>query len=61
VFNSHTGDCLEEKNLEDRFRFKAASLNHVTGDIILVAHNVSTAKNIIQSKIFSLKEIPAQS
>ena len=60
IFNAQTGDFLEEQGVLDRFKYKAASLNHKTGDVILVAHNNSTAKNTVMTKIYQLKEIPAQ-
>lgn len=60
IFNAQTGDFLEERGSLDRFKYKCASLNHQTGDVVLVAHNNSNAKNIIQTKIYQLKEIPAQ-
>ena len=60
IFNAQSGDFLEERGFLDRFKYKTASLNHQTGDIILISHNNSTAKNIVNTKIYQLKEIPAQ-
>lgn len=51
---------MEEQGILDRFKYKAGSLNHKTGDIILVSHNNSSAKNNTQTKLHQLKEIPAQ-
>jgi hypothetical protein len=59
IFNSQSGDFLEERGILDRFKYKAACLNHQTGDIMLVAHNNSKASNITQTRIYQLKEIPA--
>lgn len=61
VFNAQTGQPLEERGVLERFKYKAASLNHSTGDIFLVAHNNSTVKNTAQTRVYQLKEIPAQS
>jgi len=52
IFNAQTGDFLEERGNLERFKYKVASLNHATGDIILIAHNNSSAKNIINTKIY---------
>ena len=60
IFNSQSGDFLEEKGVLDRFKYKAACLNHTTGDVLLVAHNNSKANNTVQTKICQLSEIPAQ-
>lgn len=60
IFNSETGEFLEEQGLLDRFRYRAACLNHHTGDIMLVAHTTSKATNVSQTKVCQLKEIPAQ-
>lgn len=60
IFNSQTGDFLEEQGVLDRFKYRAACLNHQTGDIYLLAHNTSKAANIVQTMICQLKEIPAQ-
>ena len=60
IFNSTNGQFLEERGHLDRFKYKCACLNHQTGDVYLVALNNSTAKNIINTKIYQLKEIPAQ-
>jgi hypothetical protein len=60
IFNSQTGGFLEERGSLDKFRYKGASLNSETGDIVLIAHNNSTAKNSINTKMYQLKEIPAQ-
>jgi|TARA_B110000285_G_C14932755_1_gene518122 hypothetical protein len=59
IFNAQSGDFLEERGLLEKFKYKCASLNHKTGDIILVAHNNSTNKNAINTIIYQLKEIPA--
>lgn len=61
IFNSQSGDFLEEKGvLDNRFKYKCACLNHQTGDIMLLSYNTSKAANIIQTVIYQLKEIPAQ-
>ena len=49
IFNSQTGDFLEEQGIIDRFKYKAGCLNHQTGDIMLLAHNTSKANNIVQT------------
>jgi len=46
IFNSQTGDFLEEQGSLDRFKYKSACLNHQTGDVMLVASNNSKASNI---------------
>ena len=60
IFNSQTGGFLEEQGNLDKFKYKGASLKGETGDLILIAHNNSTAKNSINTKMYQLKEIPAQ-
>ena len=60
IFNSQTGRFLEEQGTLDKFKYKGASLNSETGDIVLISHNNSTAKNQINTKMYQLKEIPAQ-
>ena len=40
IFNAQTGDFLEQRGTNiDKFKYKYASLNHLTGDIVIVAHN----------------------
>ena len=40
IFNAQTGNLLEEQGpLMDKFKYRNASLNYVTGNILLVAHN----------------------
>ena len=60
IFNSQTGDFLEEQGQIDRFKYKQACLNHHTGDAMIMSHNNSKASNIIQTIVYQLKEIPAQ-
>ena len=52
IFNAQSGEFLEERGILDRYKYKAASLNHQTGDIILVSHNNSSAKNTTQTKMY---------
>ena len=52
IFNSQTGDFLEERGVLDKFKYKSACLNMENGDIILVAHNNSNAKNSVNTKIY---------
>ena len=59
IFNSQTGGFLEERGTLDKFKYKGASLNSETGDVMLITHNNSTAKNSINTRIHQLKEIPA--
>jgi hypothetical protein len=62
IFNAQSGAFLEERGVLENFKYKyrAASLNHQTGDVILIAHSNSTTKNVIQTVVYQLKEIPAQ-
>jgi hypothetical protein len=61
IFNSQSGDFLEEQGLLDvKFKYKCACLNHHTGDIMLLSYNTSKATNLVQTVIYQLKEIPAQ-
>lgn len=60
IFNSQTGGFLEEQGILDKFKYKGASLNTEVGDVVLISHNNSTAKNSINTKMYQLKEIPAQ-
>lgn len=60
IFNSQTGEMLEEQGLLDKFKYRHATLNYSTGNILLVAHNNNpTAKNQANTRIMQLKEIPA--
>lgn len=47
IFNAQTGDFLEEHVITDRLKYRAACLNHQTGDTMLLAYNTSKASNII--------------
>lgn len=39
VYNAQTGQFLEEQGILEKFKYKSASLNYVSGNILLVAHN----------------------
>lgn len=47
IFNSQSGDFLEEQGLLDRFKYRGACLNHQTGDTMLLSYNTSKAANIV--------------
>lgn len=45
----------------DKYKYRGASLNYVTGNILIVAHNNQVSqKNVSMTRIQQLKEIPAQ-
>jgi hypothetical protein len=61
VYNATTGDFLEEKSkLDKQFKFKNACVNYAGHEVYLVAQNNSSGKNIVQSEVFQLMEIPPQ-
>ena len=41
IYNAQTAQMLEEQGMLEKFKYKGATLNYVTGNILLVAHNQS--------------------
>ena len=61
IFNATTGDFLEEKSkVEKQFKLKQAGVNYAGTEVYVVAQNNSSGKNIVQSEVFQLMEIPPQ-
>ena len=51
VFNSNTGDFLEEKGRLDKFKYKNAVVNYNGSDIYLFTKNNNEIKNSVKSDI----------
>jgi hypothetical protein len=51
IYNSVTGDLLEEKGRLEKFKYKAAVMNKNGNEMYLVTHNNSTGKNIVSCEI----------
>lgn len=61
VYNSSTGDKLEERvTLDKQFKFKTSCVNFSGNEILVVSHNNSSGKNIIQSEVHQMVEIPPE-
>ena len=53
IYNSATGDFLEEKGkLDKQFKYKSSVVNYAGNDVYLYAHHTSSGKNIVQSEVF---------
>ena len=47
IYNSATGDFLEEKGRQEKFKYRTAVVNYNGSDIYLITHNNQTGKNIV--------------
>jgi hypothetical protein len=61
VYNAATGDKLEERLQQDKqFKFRQACVNFKGNDIYMIAQNNSSGKNIVQSEVHQMMEIPPE-
>lgn len=63
VYNSNSGDKLEERPIQDskQFKFKlSACVNFKGNEVYMIAQNNSSGKNITQSEVHQLIEIPPE-
>jgi hypothetical protein len=63
VYNSNSGDKLEERPITDpkQFKFKvSACVNYKGSEVYMIAQNNSSGKNTVQSEVHQLMEIPPE-
>lgn len=61
IYNSATGDFLEEKGrLDSKLKYKNSVVNYAGNELYAYAHHSSSGKNIVQSEVFQLMEVPPQ-
>lgn len=61
IYNSQTGDKLEERvTCDKQFKFRLSCINTNSTEVYVVTHNNSSGKNIIQSEVHQLMEIPVE-
>ena len=59
IYNAATGDFLEEKGkLDKQMKYKSAIVNFAGSELYLYSLNSSSSKNIVQSEVYQLMEIP---
>lgn len=52
IYNSTTGDFLEERGRLDKQKYKVAAVNNNGNEMYIVTHTNNTAKNSVQSEVF---------
>ena len=61
VYNASTGDKLEERvTVDKQFKFRQACVNYKGSEVFLIAQNNSSGKNIVQSEVHQMLEIPPE-
>lgn len=62
VYNASNGDKLEERIVpsDKQLKFRQACVNYKGNEVYLATQNMSSGKNIVQSEVHEMMEIPPE-